>query len=375
MKRALNPSEPASLLPGLPQGAEILIIRLRSLGDVVLLTPSLAALHAWRPDLRISVLVEQAWAAVLEGNPAIADILIAESFVPTAARLYRKHFPVVFNQHGGPSSALLTAASAAGIRVCWKGRQFDFLYNVLAPDAVEYYGTLQVHTVEQRMTQFYWTGLPRGPIPRAQVFPQTDAIASVAKKLHERGVFSGQMYAVLQPGARYFTKRWPLDRFVAISRWLRETHGVESIVSLGPGELEIANEARRQFGESALVLASLDLRELIALIAGARLFVGNDAGPAHLAAATGTPSVVIFGSSSSVHWRPWQVSHRVVQNDFQCNPCKGDRCYAYDEPRCILSVTFEQVRDACDAILTNPGAGSSVRDDTGAAIHKIDSIN
>ncbi|HXW18308.1 MAG TPA: glycosyltransferase family 9 protein [Candidatus Acidoferrales bacterium] len=375
MKRALNPSEPGSLLPGLPPDAEILVIRLRSLGDVVLLTPALAALHTWRRDLRISVLVEQAWVPVLEGNPAVAEILIAGSFVPTAARLYRKHFPVVFNQHGGPSSALLTAASAADIRVCWRGRQFDFLYNVLAPDAAEYYGTLQVHTVEQRMAQFYWTGLPRAPIPRAQLFAQPDAIASVAKKLQERGVSSGQMYAVLQPGARFYTKQWPIERFVSISRWLRETYGVEPIVSLGPDELEIANEARGQFGESALVLASLDLRELIALIAGARLFVGNDAGPAHLAAAAGTPSVVIFGSSSSVHWRPWQAPHRVVQNDFQCNPCKGDRCYAYDEPRCILSVTYEQVRDACDAILTNPSPSLSVRDDASAAIHKIDSAN
>src|SRR5271170_2776184 len=107
MKRALNPSEPATLLPGLPQGSEILIIRLRSLGDVVLLTPALSALHSWRPDLRISVLVETAWAPVLEGNPAVHELLIAGSFFPTAARLYRRKFPIVYNQHGGPSSAFL----------------------------------------------------------------------------------------------------------------------------------------------------------------------------------------------------------------------------------------------------------------------------
>jgi heptosyltransferase-3 len=361
MKRALNPSEPATLLPGLPQGAEILIIRLRSLGDVVLLTPALSALHSWRPDLRISVLVERAWAPVLEGNPAVDELLIAGSFFSTAARLYRRNFPIVYNQHGGPSSAFLTAASAAPVRVCWKGRQFGFFYNVLAPDAGEFFGTGQVHTVEQRMAQFYWTGLPRGPIPRAEVFPQTDARASIAKKLQLLQISAGEPYAVLQPGARYFTKQWALENFSATSRWLQQAHGLRCVVPLGPNEQNLAGTACAKFGDGAVVVNSLDLRELIALISGARIFVGNDAGPTHVAAAAGIPTVVVFGSSSSVHWRPWQVEHRVVQNDFACNPCKGDRCYEYDEPLCILSITFEQVRDACEAILSKQRAGAMIR--------------
>lgn len=374
MKRALNPSEPASLLPRLPLGAEVLIIRLRSLGDVVLLTPAISAIHSWRPDLRISVLVEPAFAAVLEGNPAIHEVLLAGPFFTTAAKLYRRDFPIVFNQHGGPSSAFLTAASGAEIRVCWKGRQFGLVYNVHAPDAVEYYGTLQVHTVDQRIAQFYWTGLPRGPIPRAEVFPQPDARTTVAKKLRERGVESGEAYAVLQPGARYFTKQWPLERFAATSRWLREAYGLKSIVPLGPDERAMAEAARAQFGDAAVVVESLELRELIALVANARIFIGNDAGPTHLAAAAGTPSVVIFGSSNSVHWRPWHVEHRVVQNEFECNPCKGDRCYAFDEPRCILSVTFEQVQGACDAILGALGTASVSNENSIAQVRKIETL-
>ena len=131
------------------------------------------------------------------------------------------------------------------------------------------------------------------------------------------------------------------------------------MVILGPGENEIATAVRERFASDAIVLDSLELRLLIALIAGARIFVGNDAGPAHLAAAAGTPAAIIFGSSSSVHWGPWKVEHRVVQNDFPCNPCKGDRCYAFDEPKCILSVTFEQVREACEALLAETGRGTT----------------
>ena len=367
----MNPREPASLLPGLPPGAEILIIRLRSLGDVVLLTPALAAVHAWRPDLRLSVLVEPAWRAVLEGNPAVSEILVARGFAATALALRRKKFPLVFNQHGGPRSAFLTAATGAAARVCWKGKQFDFLYNVLAPDAVEFYGTLQVHTVEQRMTQFYWTGLPRGPIPRAEVFAQGDARQRIGEFLAARGIAAGEPYAVIQPGGRYFTKRWAIEHFAELARWLMKSREIRPIVILGPGERELAPAIGERFGGEAVVLESLDLRLLVALIAGARMFVGNDAGPAHLAAAAGTPSAVIFGSSSSVHWRPWNVAHRVVQNDFPCNPCKGDRCYEFDQPRCILSISFEQVRDACEALLAGTDRGVSA---DGRAPMKIEGI-
>jgi ADP-heptose:LPS heptosyltransferase len=348
----LNPSDPSSLLPILPQGAEILIVRLRSLGDVVMLTPALAALRAWRPDLRLSVLLEPAWTPVLEGNPAASEILPARSFATTAWDLRRRRFPIVFNQHGGPASAWLVAASGSPARVCWAGRQFSYLYNVLVPDAKEFFGTDQVHTVEHRLSQFYWTGLPRGPIPRAEIFPQRDALARVEKILRENGIEKEAPYAVLQPGARYFTMRWGIEKFAEIARWLRDSHGLVSIVNLGRGDSKIAVEVRERLGTGSIVFDSLNLRELIAVVSRARLYVGNDTGPMHLAAALGRPVVAIYGSSSSVHWRPWQTEYRLAQNDFPCNPCPGDRCYAFDEPRCILSVTVQQVRNACEELLT-----------------------
>ncbi len=222
------------------------------------------------------------------------------------------------------------------------------------------------------MTQFYWTGLPRGPIPRSSVFSQADARAAVASKLLEHGISAAELYAVIQPGARYFTKQWSLENFAATSRWLWKSHGLRSVVNLGPDEQKMAASAVALFGESGVVPPSLNLRELIALIAGAKLFVGNDTGPSHLAAATGVPAVVIFGSTSSVHWRPWQSNHRVVQNEFACNPCKGHRCYAFDEPRCILSVTPDQVREACESLLVIHAAKINAVEQTPAKISGIE---
>jgi heptosyltransferase-3 len=361
----LNLSSPTSLLPDLPPGAQVLIVRLRSIGDVVLTTPALAALHAWRPDLRLSVLLEPSCAPVLEGNPAVEEVILSGDSLPTVQQLRKRQFSIAFNQHAGPRSALLTRFSGAPVRVCWAHRQFSSLYNVLVPEPVPVEGeSVQMHTVEHRLRQFYWTGLPAGPIPAAAVYPRPTAIAAVQQQLAERGIEPGMPYAVLRPGGRYFTMRWSVEHFGAIARWLREAHGIATVVDLGKGDREVIAAVRYHLGRVSAVFQSLDLRELIALLAGTRLFVGNDSGPTHIAAALGLPTVAIFGSSSAVHWRPWKTEHRVVQNYFPCNPCRGDHCYEFDQPRCILSVTVDQVREACEALL----AGRESAGSTGAIV-------
>jgi len=343
--------EPSSLLADLPRGAGVLIVRLRSLGDIVLETPVIAALHAWRPDLRISVLVEPRFAAVLEGNPAVTEVLSSGDFWATARELRRRSFAVVFNQHGGPRSALLTAASGSARRVCWKGFQFSALYNVRVPDVKEFYGVPLVHVVEHRMAQLYWTGLPRGPIPRAEVFPQPDAMESAACNLAKRGIAPGEPYAVLQPGARMPEMRWPVEKFAAVSRWLRTQHGMASVVNVGQADAEIAAAVRKEMGEHAVVPEPLNLRELIAVVAGARLFVGNDSGPAHLAAATGRPSVVIFSLTNPVQWRPWQGEYRVVHTGAVFRSRPNNRTFAEGEGQWASAISVEEVQRACAELL------------------------
>jgi heptosyltransferase-3 len=347
-----NSNDPATLLPSSPQGAEILIIRLRSLGDLVLETPAIAALHSWRPDLRINVLVEPRYAPVLESNPAITELIFSRGLGETALDLLRRKFPIVFNQHGGPRSAMLTGASGSPLRVGWAGYQYSFLYNVTVPNTLEFYGAPAVHTVEHRISQFYFTGLPRGPIPPAQVYAQPDAIAAVAGKLAEEGIATGAPYAVLQPGARLAAMRWPVAKFVEIARWLREKHGIASVVNLGARDDEIAAEVRSEMANGAVVLDSqLDIRELIALVAASRIFVGNDSGPAHLAAALQRPSVVLFSVTDPVQWRPWQADHRIVQTGAAFDHPRGDKAIVASNPRPITSISVDEVRQNCKELL------------------------
>jgi heptosyltransferase III len=348
---SLSKNDLSSLLPNLPKGSPILIIRLRSLGDLVLETPAIAALTAWRPDLRISVLAEPRFAAVFEGNSGVAEVLLSGGFNATALELRRRRFSVVFNQHGGPRSALLTAASGSPSRVGWKDHQFSFLYSVQVPEAKEFYGRAGVHTVEHRMSQFYWAGLPRGPIPPPQIFVQPDSRNSVAQKLAADGIAAGQPYAVLQPGARLPGMRWPVARFAELSAWLRDRYGIASVANCGPQDQDVANEIRAAMRSCAIVPSEFNIRELIALISGARLFVGNDSGPAHIAAALQRPTVVLFGLTDPAQWRPLHAESCVVSTGAQFEHPRGDKAILLSEPRPIASVSVEEVKEACARLL------------------------
>ena len=352
----LNPDNPSSLLPSLAPNANVLIVRLRSIGDVVLTLPAVQTLHDWRPDLRIHMLVEPLSAPLLEGHPAISETLLLRKFWKTVGQLRRRHFAIAFNMHGGPTSAFLTRLSGAPVRVCWARRQYSSFYNVQVPIHFPVNGRIEMHTAEHRLQQLLYTGLPEKPLPAAKVYVDANAAERLRQKLAEKGIGPGEPYAVIRPGASQPNKRWPMDRFVAIARWLRETHGIATVVNLGPGDEPIASEARERFG-SGVILDSLDLRGLVALLAGSCLFVGNDTGPTHIAAALGKKYVVTFGASDSKVWSPWKTEYRLVENAFPCSQCPRGRCESPGASQCIFYVSVDQVREACEALLKTPNTG------------------
>jgi heptosyltransferase III len=117
------------------------------------------------------------------------------------------------------------------------------------------------------------------------------------------------------------------------------------------GEKAKLESVRSMIGAPVGLLSNLSIQELIATIQGAALYLGNDSGPAHIAAAVRKPTVVLYGSSNSMAWSPWKTRGEVVQNPFDCNPCAGYSCWKFEEPECIKSITVEQVREAVNRIL------------------------
>jgi ADP-heptose:LPS heptosyltransferase len=334
-----------SVLSQIPENSSVVIIRLRSLGDTVLTTPAVALLKQHRPDLRIHMAVEKPFDELLEGNPDLSGILRIAPGARLAQRWkllgeIRGTKPALcLNTHGGSTSAWLTLLSGARFRAGYAHYRMRPAYNVTIPRAQEVLGReadAPVHTAEHHAAAMFHLGVPPKEIPRA--------------KLHGSASPLPKPYAVLHVTAAYFTKQWEASKFREIAALLRDRHGLDPVVIAGPGE----GETLREF-DGFTCLDRTSIADLKALIGGSDFFVGNDSGPAHIAAAFEIPSVVIFGSSNSAVWGPWRTPHAVVETAWGCKPCPGDRCYAYDEPRCILSVETAAVAAAIARLRAGEG--------------------
>jgi heptosyltransferase III len=365
----------ASRLADLPPGARILIIRLRSIGDIILLTPALKLLREWRPDLRVSVMVESRFRELLLENPAVEEVLTPGegtgagkllSRLAVIRKLRSRRFSLCVNLHGGPTSRLFTRWCGAPWRAGFHHHRGAGVYNLIVPDALTIMNKPSLHTAEHQAAAFFHLGLPPTQIPRAQLFCGLEHAAWWSTQLAGMGIESGRPYAIVHPTAAYKTKQWAPEGFARVGEYLASEAGITPIYSCGPGEEAVLDAVEKAAGKPLHRLQGLSLGKFSAALAGARLFVGNDSGPAHMAAALARPVVVIFGSSTSRIWGPWpppdsNPAARVVQNAFACNPCPGDHCYQFAQPECILSVSFDQVRDAVVEVLASSSGGSSER--------------
>lgn len=307
------------------------------MGDCLLLTSPVRALKEEFPGFRVSVLVEQRFAACFDGNPDFDDVIPVRGKYATAARLFTHRFDVVINLHGGPTS-FVYSCMAWGKRVGAEHFQYRKLYHGRYPPPDP-----TAHTVQSTLAIFRFLGLRREEAPplRFETHPQQ------AERMQL--TFEGRPYVVIHPGALMDTKRWSADRFSALARMLRKRR-LTIALTCGPGEEAVVGKVAKEISTTTMMLG-LSIPELAELIRGARLYIGNDSGPMHLAAAVGTPTVAIWGSSDSRRWRPWRVEHRLIQNPFECNPCPGYRCVVAETPLCIESVTVKQVHEAATELL------------------------
>jgi heptosyltransferase III len=281
-----------SLLESLPRGARVSVIRLRSLGDCVLTTPALALLKAHRPDLHIQIVVEPRFASVFEGNSDVDEISV-DLGLASGTRVNRNRANLVLNLHGGTRSMMMTLASGAQYRAGFGHHRYSFVYSHKIPRAQEILGMERpVHTAEHLASAMFWLGVPRQEIPRAKL-----VAASSPKDLGS--------YVVIHPFASLPEKTWPAERFIEVARHLRETNGLEPVFLAGP------MDDTAPFSEFH-VWRNAPLADVKSLMSGASLFVGNDSGPAHVAAAFGVPVIVLFGPSNPVTWAPWRTEARVM---------------------------------------------------------------
>jgi ADP-heptose:LPS heptosyltransferase len=156
-------------------------------------------------------------------------------------------------------------------------------------------------------------------------------------------------FILLHPAAAFDTKQWEIEKFCELARLLSQK-GNRIVGTAGPGEHQYLELLQSEVPE-ILTLGPLALEEFTALAARCCLYIGNDTGTTHIAAALNRPVLVIFGSSNSRVWYPWGTQFELIRSDLPCIPCPGYRCLHFDEPRCIRSISVPEVFEAARRLL------------------------
>jgi ADP-heptose:LPS heptosyltransferase len=277
------------------------------------MTPCLGAIKSWRPDIRITVVSEPLASPLLEDHALIDQLVVSGEGLYSRAGLVRAlrhgHFDVAFNLHGGTTATIIAALSGAMTTVGYQGYRYSRLLKMRAPSPDRLLGRQSLHSVEQQLALLCWAGVPWPASPKLSLAVSADALAAVRRRLKDLGIDSASSgspgYAVLSPAASIESKRWPAASFAEVADYLKRRYQLPSVVIAGRGEEAIATQIAALSKEGANDFTGLDLKELVGLIAHNRIFIGNDSGPMHIAAAFNRALVAVFGASSPTVWSPW----------------------------------------------------------------------
>jgi lipopolysaccharide heptosyltransferase II len=339
----------------------VLLVRLRSIGDAVLATPAIHALRRMLPDARIDLLLED-WVAPLFDGPREASSIVSVQRGKLRARLALAHklratrYDVVFDLHGGTTASLLAFASGAPRRVGYRHYRLSRLLTHRAPSPASLWGRTELHSVEQQLGLLGFVGVPVSDCPPTQLAPSHAAEQAIAARLAASGLAAHDRLALVHPAAAFESKRWSTDGFARVVERLHE-RGLSPIAIAARHEAGMLSVLRQMTRVPVTTFAELPLPEVVALAARSRVFVGNDSGIAHIAAAVRTPVVVIFGSSNTAHWRPWtQAPAEVVQHVVPCGPCPGYTCAEAQQFACVRGVQIQEVLAAVERVLAQGSA-------------------
>lgn len=356
-----------------------LVIKLRHQGDVLLASPVFSALKSRLPDCEIDALVYADTAPMLTQHPAIGQVHVIDRqgrtrgalaqlraewqlFGALRARRYDLIVHLTDHPRGAWLSRLCRVPWAVAPKVAGRGRwwrdAFTHAYRAPLHSAR--------HTVEKNLDALRRIGIFPGTDARSlTLVAGREADTRVDRLLDDLGVSPepgappergapSRRFIHVHPASRWFFKCWPVERMAALIDRLHDD-GHTVVLSAAPSDSEMAmiGALQTRLKHPALSLAGqLSLKELAALTARARLFIGVDSAPMHIAAAMGTPTVALFGPSGDVEWGPWGVAHRVVASDAHpCRPCGIDGCGGGKVSDCLENLPVERVYRAVQEVL------------------------
>ncbi|MDR3763399.1 MAG: glycosyltransferase family 9 protein [Acidobacteriota bacterium] len=353
--------------------ARVLIVRLGAMGDILHALPAVALLRATLPEIKIGWVVERRWhellcapGAELRGERSVLRPLVDEVHLADTRQWRRNllaretraellslrrgmkaaHYQAALDLQGSVKSAVVARmAGTPGITGFRYPREAvaTIFYQMSAP-------TQSAHVIRQNveLVRYWLRGIPcqtvstfasgSAPLPR-----HAESEARMAEVLHTHGIEGP--FAILNPGAGWRAKQWPAARYGELARRL-ETLGLRSVINYGPGEVAMMQEAMAVSAGAAVPIQS-SISELIALTRKARLFVGGDTGPTHLAALLGIKTLALFGPTDPARNGPFWQDSLVLREEDSVTDYSHSRHLDYG----LQAMSVEHVLEAAQTLL------------------------
>lgn len=304
----------------------ILLIKLRHHGDMLLTTPVVNALRQRYPQANIDVLLYQETRPMLQANPEIRQLHIIDRKwkqeggwkkltheIALIKAMRKDRYDIVINLADQWRSAIITLFSGAPVRIGFDYRKRDNAFWRLCHNyRVSTANHGKLHTVEQNLSALLPLGITDSTTPASMHYAAGDwpHTAALLTQLQVNGPF-----IVIQPTSRWIFKCWDDEKVAAVIDQLAHA-GRKVVLTSAPEKVEMAMIenilAHCKTPHVVSIAGKLSLTQLAALIDHAELFVGVDSAPMHMAAALDTPCLALFGPTKLQHWRPWGSNNRVI---------------------------------------------------------------
>jgi heptosyltransferase-2 len=361
----------------LAQVKSALIVRLDEIGDMVMTSPFLRELRRCLPDAWLTLVVKPGVYNLVERCPHVNEVLTynwdthwrlqplrrhARALQLARERLWQRRFDIAVLPRWDADyyhTTFVAYFSGAAWRVGYSenvtnlkrqmNRGFDCLLTHILRDAA------RKHELEHDLDVLRFLG---GTVQNDQLelWVDEDDRAFAEEVFGGNGVKPDEKVVGLGPsGGTSPLKQWPVNHFIELGRRLLASHHCRLLVLGGRGDAELGQQIEQELGSAVVnVVGKTTLRQMAALLSRCHLYVGNDSGPMHIAAAMGVPVVAMFGSSCHHRFRPWGKQHTVLNLELPCSPCfqpnHPDRCVEciFDQPHCLVDMTVEQVMEAVE---------------------------
>jgi heptosyltransferase-2 len=359
----------------------VLVIQPADIGDVILTSPFLRELRRFLPKARIMFVVQPKMFNLVENCPYVNEVITYDyraaknwkSFYHgsfrwwlQSARIakrylwkYRPDLAISTRWNNDPcqaASIILMYMSGAPVRLGYqdvlqdqKRRSMKDINHLITHGPVRSFAR---HEIELQFDILRLLGAC--PKERSLEVWTTQKDEIFARNLLDRINKSDRdLLIALGPGASWSFRRWPPSRFIELGNWLQENYKAHILIYGGKDELELALHIERGLHKTQTVnlAGKTTLREMASLLKHCKLFIGNDSGPLHVAAASGVPVIDFFGPADYNRFRPWGAQHEVLCLGLSCSPCP-ERCL-FDEPRCIKGISVNHVKKIAAEKLTS----------------------